>query len=244
MLGWEKVLKIFRYFIDQFSATRCKWYVSPYSGASKNRLSGEKANKCTYSAASKNRKASYQTFSSPTDRPLAQSHQIKGKFYITRQPQVASRKMQSCQIWDWFALRASWTFVPQHLLSAFCEQGICVEIIIQSNRRSSSLDIWCCREIILSRQDKNISSSTRQFSLNCWFETSSFEVIHLKSKARAFLFFSFRAETCLPSLPLLMKPLLFLTLPSTIVPLLSIFYPTHCPQFNQLFLTFCHSQNT
>ena len=24
MLGWEKVLKIFRYFIDQFSATRCK----------------------------------------------------------------------------------------------------------------------------------------------------------------------------------------------------------------------------
>ena len=73
-------------------ATRCSWDVSPYSGASKNRHSGEKSNKCTYSAASKNRKASYQTFSSPTDRPLAQSHHIKGKFYITRQPQVASRK--------------------------------------------------------------------------------------------------------------------------------------------------------
>ena len=52
----------------------------------------EKSNQCSCCAASKNRKAGHQTFSSPADRPLAQSRQIrrrKGKFCITRQPQDA-----------------------------------------------------------------------------------------------------------------------------------------------------------
>ena len=93
-------------------------------------------------------KLAIRLFHLKTDWSLAQSHQIwRRKENSTSQGNLKfpGEKMQSCQIWDWFALRAFLKFWGTILLVSFCMHGMSVKIIIRSTL-CPSLGKGCCGE--------------------------------------------------------------------------------------------------
>ena len=219
--------EMFHWSLEQTTAG-CSWDYC----ASKKAHSGEKSNKCTY-CASKNRKAGYQTFSSCTDRSLAQSHQIRRRKKILhhkptstsleRKNAILSNRRLVC----FESLLKFWA--TKHLMVFFLA---CMEFVSKLLFRASFVPHGARGAV--GEIHARIQSSKL---LNVQIVTTA--NLHWSQK----LELSFSAQVAELFAPLCLSwwsrsffwlcPLLFHSL--ALSHCCPIFYPTHCPQFNQPF---------